>query len=75
MRERNRTKIWCAEIDCEHLKDNRCTAKEINLSAGFVNTLYEGRMRCWKCGSFKLSEQAKEMQERVEEYMKQIKAL
>jgi len=62
-------KVWCAEITCKHNKNNLCKAKEINLSAGRVNTVYSGRMDVWKCRTFEESERFKQMSEVVKQMM------
>ena len=57
------TKIWCAAIDCAyHRDDNRCTAKEINLSDHSIMTVHDGRQRFQRCKAFQKSEEAAEME-------------
>lgn len=53
-------KVWCAEIDCEHNKNNQCKAKEINLSAGYMHTVHEGFRQVWTCRTFQMDERDKE---------------
>lgn len=55
------TKVWCAETECKLQKNNRCTAKEINLSAGHIHTMHQGFMHHWECRMFEQSEDAKEL--------------
>lgn len=54
-------KVWCAETECEYYRDNRCTAKEINISAGHIHTKHQGYIHHWECRTFKMSEEAKEL--------------
>ena len=54
-------KVWCAAIECEHNKNNRCTAKEINLSEGRVHTVHEGVKQVWGCRMYNMSNESKEL--------------
>lgn len=59
------TKVWCATIECKHNKNNRCRAKEINLSDGHVHTIHQGYMQYWKCRSFEESKATKEIKKLI----------
>lgn len=61
-------KVWCAEIECKYHKNNKCTAKEINLSAGHIHTVHQGFIHHWTCRMFEPSEDAKELFEMCKEY-------
>ena len=56
-------KVWCATLECEYNKRNKCTAKEINLSDGHVHTVHQGYLQIWKCEAFAMSREAREMYE------------
>lgn len=51
-------RVWCAAIECEHNKENQCTAAEINLSTAHVHTVHQGFMEYWKCRTFTESEES-----------------
>lgn len=53
------TKVWCAETTCKHNKDNLCSAKKINLSAGQIHTVHEGCRQLWTCRTYEMSYEAK----------------
>lgn len=61
-------KVWCAETECEYCRENGCTAKEINISAGHIHTVHQGFRHHWECRTFKPSEDAKEMFEMLKAY-------
>ena len=63
-------KVWCAEILCEHNKNNQCKAKEINLSAGNIPTVNEGCRQIWTCRTFAMSDDAKKFKVFIEEFYK-----
>ena len=65
------TKIYCACIECEHNKRNVCEAKTINLSAGNIATLFQGRKDIWECRMFNLSEKAKTFKTLMENTLKE----
>ena len=64
------TKIRCAENRCKYNKENICTAKEINLSANSIMTLWEGRREFNTCNTFEESEESKEMRKAIEKFFK-----
>lgn len=54
-------KVWCAAIECENNKDNRCKAAEINLSEGHINTVHQGFKQVWECRNYSMGEEAKQL--------------
>lgn len=44
-------KVICTALDCIHQdsEKNICTAKQINLSCGFIHTKNEGMKQAWRC--------------------------
>lgn len=65
------TKVYCACIECENNKRNICKAKTINLSAGNIATVYQGRKNIWECRMFNLSEEAKTFKILMEKALKE----
>lgn len=61
-------KVWCAETECEYCKGNKCTAREINISAGHIHTVHQGFIHHWECRTFKISEEAKELFDMLKRY-------
>ena len=61
-------KVWCAEIECVHCKENVCTAGEINLSAGHIHTKYQGRVHHWVCRTYEMSEDAARLLESIKAF-------
>ena len=51
--------VSCAAIECKWNESNRCKAKNINLSEGHINTLYQGYKQVWTCRQYEMSEDAK----------------
>ena len=71
MREvRTMPKVWCAAIECKHNKRNICREKEINLTAGYINTVYQGHKHTWGCRSFEEDEESKELRLTIERAMR-----
>ena len=64
------TKITCAENRCKYYKNSRCTAKEINLTANSIMTLWEGRQDFNTCKTYEESEESKLMKEQINEFLK-----
>ena len=64
------TKITCAENRCQYYKNGRCQAKEINLTANSIMTLWEGRKDFNTCKTFKESEESKTMRKQIDEFFK-----
>lgn len=58
-------KVWCAEIECQHNKNNTCRRKEINFSAGHVHTIHQGFLHVWCCKNYELSEDTKKLMEEL----------
>lgn len=58
-------KVWCAEIECKHNKNNLCRQKEINLSDGYIHTTHQGYLRVWCCKNYELSEEFKKLMEEL----------
>ena len=56
-------KVFCASIECVYNKGNQCKAAGINLSDGHVHTVHQGYLQIWKCRTFSMSKEAKEMYE------------
>lgn len=56
-------KVICAACECKHNDKGICVAKEINLSQGNINTVWEGRQDVWWCKMFEMSDFAKEIDE------------
>ena len=65
------TKIYCADHRCKYCKNNKCMAKEVNMSSHSVNTLYQGRQDFLKCKTFEKSEECKEFEKLIFEYIKE----
>ena len=61
-------KVWCAETTCKHNKDNLCSAKKINLSAGQIHTVHEGCRQLWTCRTYEMSYEAKKLKEVIESF-------
>ena len=56
--------ITCPCIECIYNgRGYKCTAKAINLKYRNMATVYEGRIDMWICDKYELSEDAKQMQE------------
>lgn len=64
------TKITCADSRCKYCKGYKCTAKEINLTANSIVTLYEGRQEYNTCKTFEESEENKKMREDIDKFLK-----
>jgi hypothetical protein len=64
-------KVWCATIECPNNKNNRCTAKEINISDGHIHTVHQGFKQVWECRTHTISQESKQFEERIKEYLKQ----
>lgn len=56
-------KVWCAEIECKHNRNNMCRRKEVKFSAGHVHTIHQGFLHVWQCKDYELSEDAKKIME------------
>jgi hypothetical protein len=65
------TKVWCATIECEHNKNNRCAASEINLSDGHIHTVHQGFKQVWECRTYNMSKESKQLEDRINEWLKQ----
>lgn len=64
------TKIYCAAFDCKFCNDKGvCTEKSIALSWHSVMTKYEGRQEFNRCKSYEMSDEAREMQKRIQKCM------
>ena len=61
------SKVICAAVECKYNKNSICKAKEINLSAGNIATVHEGRQDVWRCKMYELSDFSKEIRKLVEE--------
>lgn len=59
-------KVWCATIECENNKNNRCTAKEICLSDGHIHTVHQGFKQVWFCRKYNTSNEAKELKDKLD---------
>jgi len=58
--------IRCAAIDCEYINNHGyCTARHIDLSDHSVVTMWDGRQRFQRCGTWQKSEQAAELEEKM----------
>lgn len=55
-------KVLCPRIECKHCKDETCKAKEVEIRAWHINTVYEGFKRMEECLTFEESEEYKEIQ-------------
>lgn len=64
-------KVWCAAIECANNKNNRCTAAEINLSAGHIHTVHQGFKQVWECKLYNMSQESKQIEEKIKEWLKQ----
>ena len=63
-------KVLCPRIECKHNKNETCKAKEVNIRAWHINTVYEGFKRMEECMTFEMSEEFKEIMELIEEDFK-----
>lgn len=63
------TKIICARIECKYCKNRQCQAKEINLTADSIATLYNGRQEFNTCKTFEESEESKEFRKKFFEIL------
>lgn len=68
-------KVWCAQIECEHNKGNRCRATEINLSVGNLHTIHQGFEQVWYCRSYQMSDEAKRQYDAVKQFLEESEAL
>ena len=64
------TKITCAENRCKYYKNSRCQAKEINLTANSIMTLWQGSQDFNTCKTFEESEESRKIRGQVEEFFK-----
>lgn len=64
------SKVICAAVECKYNKNSICKAKEINLSAGNIATVHEGRQDIWRCKMYELSEFSKKVIEFLKEHEK-----
>lgn len=63
-------KIHCAASECKFCNEKGlCTAKEISLSWHSVMTKYEGRQEFNHCKSYEMSDEAREITERLQKYL------
>jgi hypothetical protein len=63
-------KVWCAAIECKHNKENQCTRKKINLSAGHTHTVLNGYMQYWECRMFNESSESAELRRKIESFLR-----
>lgn len=64
------TKIYCAASDCKFCNEKGvCTEKTVFLSWHSVMTKYEGRQEFNRCKSYEMSDEAKEILERLQKYL------
>lgn len=62
--------VYCAAADCKYNNNrNRCTAKRINLSWHSAMTLHEGRQEFLRCKNYEMSEESKEIAEKIRQMM------
>jgi hypothetical protein len=61
------SKVICAAVECKYNKNSICKAKQINLTAGNIATVHEGRQDMWRCKMYELSEFAK----KVDKFLKE----
>lgn len=55
-------KVKCAAEDCKYNSNkNTCTAKNISLGWISCMTLWDGRQEFWKCKSYEMSQESKEI--------------
>jgi len=57
--------VYCAAVECEHNDRNRCNAKTISLSEGYVHTVHQGFLQVWTCRQYEMSEDAKRLLEEM----------
>ena len=62
-------KVYCARAECKYNKKNTCKAKEINLRAWHINTVYEGFKQMEECRTFEMSEEAKKIEKIINNEM------
>lgn len=67
--------VWCAAIECEHNKENQCTAPEVNLTHGHAHTKYQGVMEYWTCKMFKESAEAAELREMLAKFLPHLREI
>ena len=61
-------KVICAAGECKwNDVNNRCRAKEINLSDNYIMTLYDGRQHFNKCRNYEMSEESKRIMNELKE--------
>lgn len=64
------TKIYCAASDCKFCNEKGvCTEKSVCLSWHSVMTKYEGRQEYNRCKSYEMSDEAREITERLQKYL------
>lgn len=64
------TKIYCAASDCKFCNEKGvCTEKSVCLSWHSVMTKYERRQEYNRCKSYEMSDEAREITERLQKYL------
>ena len=63
------TKIICAKTECKYNKKCQCSAKEINLTAHSIVTLYNDRQDFNICLTFEESEESKELRKKFMKFL------
>ena len=62
--------LICAADDCLYNDKHRCISKRVNLSDHSVITVHEGRQHFWRCKQYEQSEQAKEIEQQMEAFLR-----
>lgn len=63
------SKVICAAVECKYNKNAICKKREINLAAGNISTVHEGRQDVWRCKMYELSDFAKEIREKLKKVL------
>lgn len=62
--------ITCPCIECVYNgKGNKCKAKSIKLTFRNMATVNEGRVNMWICNQYELTEEAKEIDKIIKDYL------
>ena len=62
-------KVFCASIDCAHIKNGKCLLKEIRFNEWYINTMNEGLKHMWECQNYEMSEDAADMYAKIKQVM------
>lgn len=59
------SKIKCLSTECKYNKNDRCTAKEVSFIWKSVMTVHDGRLECWICRQYEMSDEMKRISDSI----------